>query len=252
MKIAIWGAGVVGQATGEGFARLGHEVYTLDKDPKRCKFPWSLWPDRDTNRHLDFVFFCVPETAIKEALYQCNLKRGIWVIRSSTTPGTIESLSKSINRPLLHNPEFLRAATALQDFLTPNYILIGAQRAGDAVPLQRLYEPFGVPMITTNIKVTEMVKLATNSYLATVIAYWNDISELCKKLGISSHEVGIIASHDPRLVSYASHMHNRYGGTCLPKDIVQLLTLAETLNVDVPVLEGVNFWSEWSKEEAKT
>ena len=255
MKVVICGCGVVGRATGEGFARLGHEVYTYDIDQERARVPWGTPLVMDESPDgCDVVFFCTPEEAAPGAVIDW-WGPGTKVVRSSTPPGTVAQLAQKLGSVVFHNPESLREATALQDFLNPKYVLIGVPPGSvgfDQLPelwaLERLYEPFRVPIIKTDSTISEMVKLATNGLLATLIAYWMDIDRLCQRLGVNSHQVGMIASLDPRVPGYGARMHNPYGGRCLPKDIQQLLTLAQMLlgpDIDsqVPVLAGVRKWS---------
>ena len=243
MRIAICGCGVVGRATGEGFARLGHEVFTYDTSPERAQVPWgqALKAPRSPDS-CDVVFFCTPEEAAPQAVREW-VGPELRVVRSSTMPGTVRGLEGELGRPVVHNPELLREVTALGDFLNPSYILIGRSDGASTRPLEDLYRPFQAPIVFTDQTTSEMVKLATNGILSTLIAYWMDVDQLCGHLGISSHEVGMIASRDPRVPTYGARQHNEYGGRCLPKDMRHLLDLAERLKTKVPVLRGAKEWS---------
>lgn len=253
MKITICGCGVVGRATAEGFARLGHEVYTYDINPEASDIHWwgKQLLDPRSPEDCQVVFFCTPEEAAEKAVRDWS-GDGLRVVRSSTLPGTVAALAKSLKMPVAHNPEFLREATALQDFLNPAYVLIGDIGLVQLHPqlLDALYRPFRAPIIHTDPTTSEMVKLATNGLLATLIAYWSDIGGLCQALGVNSHQVGMIASRDPRVPAYGARQHGQpYGGRCLPKDIQHLLALAKRhlgpdVHREVPILAGVSKWSE--------
>lgn len=246
MRIAICGCGVVGRATGEGFARLGHEVYTYDINPDAARVPWGTPLERpDLSFRSDLVFICTPEEVAEEVALTWPGTCDFIVVRSSTTPGTVLKLYDQHGRLAIHNPEFLREATALQDFLNPSYILLGIPDRGRGVWLKvehvltQLYEPFRAPLIVTDPTTSEIVKLATNVVLYMHITTWNAISVIAGRLGISSHQVGMIASKDPRIPPYGANKHGEPpGGRCLPKDIRTFIKLAGSLGMTAPLFQA--------------
>lgn len=229
MKLHVVGyKGVVGNATYELFKRLGYEVVGSDKgDP--------LLP-------ADVYFVCLPEDAVEELVYR---RIRIWdksliVIRSSVLPGTCVKLVDRIEYPhICHNPEFLREAIAVQDEFNPARIVIGQCCAEHGKLLKSLYRPLRVPIVLTDPTTSELVKLASNNYLSCVISYWNTIEEIAKRIGVSSHQVGMIASMDPRISPYGARFHNKYGGRCLPKDAQQLIHFAENIGYDPVLIKAV-------------
>jgi len=216
LKLQIIGAGVVGKATGLGFQRYGHYVIFKDKG--------------DTLEDADINLVCVPESEVKnviQALMPVLKMHGLPVIRSTVPPSTTTRLSSEHNVHICHNPEFLREATSEYDFLNPTRIVIGecCEKHGDL--LEELYKPFNVPIVRVDTKISEMVKLASNAYLATSISFWNEIHQICKNFG-DSHKVGAITCMDPRISSYGARMHGKpFSGHCLPKDLDQLITFAK-------------------------
>lgn len=222
--------GVVGNATYELFKRLGHKVTGSDKG--------DLLPP------ADIYFVCVPEDIVEDLVL--HWKDDVWgrpliVIRSSVTPGTCVKLTNEIRYlHICHNPEFLREATAVQDEFNPARIVIGQCCHEHGRLLKSLYRPLRVPIVLTDPTTSELVKLASNCYLATIISYWNEIEKLAQKVGVSGHQVGMIASMDPRISSYGARFHNKYGGRCLPKDTVQLIKYyEEELGMDPVLLKAV-------------
>ncbi|MFC2059678.1 hypothetical protein ACFLTZ_01115 [Chloroflexota bacterium] len=227
MKIEVIGhKGVVGNATYELFKRLGYEVKGSDRD--------------EPVRPADIYFICVPEDNIEEAVSQpINHIHGLLVVRSSVVPGTCKRLSEKYGRHICHNPEFAREAIALQDEFNPSRIVVGecCKEHGDL--LEELYRPLQRPIVRTDSTTSELVKLTSNNYLSCVISYWNTIEEIARRVGVSGHRVGMIASLDPRISDYGSRLHAKYGGRCLPKDTRQLIEFAESIGYDPILLKAV-------------
>jgi len=253
MKLQIIGAGVLGQATGKGFSRLGHEVTFVDSDPKvldglaRELFYTFSGPISGT----DVYFICTPERAVEEVVSEVVgvLRKHVGphnipvVIRSTVPPGTARRLRGELHRPILSNPEFLREAVAEFDFLNPPGIIIGVDPPDHncVARMRELYEPFRKPLHFVNTITAELTKLAVNAYLACQISYWNQVKLLADKLGVNSQEVGMLACFgDGRVSPYGSRMHGKaYGGKCLPKDLRQLLLLSGEWLVDNSLLDAI-------------
>jgi len=244
MKIQIVGAGVVGQATGKGFARLGHKVYFWDVNKevedglRRGGYSFGRM------EYPDMIFFCVPEDMLEEAAREWSMRAAVAlrVIRSTVPPGTAHELqSRYHGQHFCSNPEFLREAVAEYEFLNPPGFIIGecCKEHGDL--LEKLYAPFRRPIHRTSPEVAELTKLAVNGYLACQVSYWNQIKLLADKLGINSHEVGMLATFgDDRVSVYGARMHGKaFGGKCLPKDLRQLITLCYRNTVQYTLLEVI-------------
>ena len=228
MNVGVIGYGVVGGATAELLRRLGHRVMVSDSSPAATERALSdgfasLGPES----YLEVVFLCVPETEIEAAVFSVH-GSPVTVIRSTVPPGTTDRLSEALGRSLVHMPEFLKESTALWDVLNPNFVLIGCRDQEQAKTVAQIFEPMLVPVTVVPPPTSEMVKLALNSYLHTLISFWNEIHMICDRTEISSHQVGRICSQDPRVAAYGANMHAQpAGGRCLPKDIAQLISFSE-------------------------
>lgn len=167
------------------------------------------------------------------------------VIKSTVVPGTTERLNLDChNLYVCFNPEFLREATAVEDFKNQDRIIIGGPHAGTAV-LKRMYAQAypDVPVTKTSSTIAEMVKYVTNAFLATKVAFANEIEQICRGLGIDYDKLIEYATKDKRLGN--SHWsvpgpdgHRGFGLTCFPKDLNGLMALARKLGVEPKVLEG--------------
>ncbi|MBE0480162.1 MAG: hypothetical protein IBX68_04205, partial [Dehalococcoidia bacterium] len=229
MGIGVVGFGIVGTATAEVLRRLGHSVSINDLNPARNEAArlqgyQYLAPGMKT----EILFVCVPESYVKDSLVYAP-DAEIVVIRSSVPPGTTDRFSKQLGRPLVHMPEFLKEATALWDALNPPFVLIGCHDQGQGQRLAQLFSPLIAPVRLVSPAVSETVKLVLNSYLHTIITFWNEVELVSELAGVQSHIVGKICSQDPRVPAYGATMHgNPVGGRCLPKDLAQLVNYARS------------------------
>ncbi len=176
------------------------------------------------------------------------------VFRSTIPPGTVETaLVPILEREsgtkagegfgVCFNPEFLREASAVQDFYHPPKIVIGelasGSRAGDV--LAALYEPIDAPLVRTDMKAAEMVKYADNCFHAIKVCFANEIGNLCQALGVpDSHEVMRIFCLDTQLnlSPYYLKPGFAFGGSCLPKDLRAIVRMSHETGVETPVLRA--------------
>jgi GDP-mannose 6-dehydrogenase len=174
------------------------------------------------------------------------------VVRSTVLPGTthdvvIPALERESGKQygigfgVAVNPEFLREGTALNDFRTPPLTLVGHNHAADAAGAMGLYESIDAPMISTSIRVAEMMKYTSNAWHALKVCFANEIGNVCKRVGIDSHEVMDIFCRDEKLnvSSYYLKPGFAFGGSCLPKDVRALQYRAQELDVALPVISAI-------------
>lgn len=254
MNIVIVGAGVVGQATGKGFARLGHDVMFYDIDAECCQRLkaegyFALHNGSPIHSATDVVFFCVPEKAIKDSIAAWDrvlTKNPLFVIRSTVPPGTTEEVAKWHDRHICFNPEFLREAMAEYEFLNPPGIIIGSCCKQHAEMLHGLYSPLRACVIVVDRKTAELTKLCVNSYLACQISFWNQVNSVADSIGVNSHQIGMLASYcDERVSRYGARMHGKaYGGKCLPKDLQQMIDLCNRERVWTPLFQAIKHVNE--------
>jgi len=172
------------------------------------------------------------------------------VVKSTVIPGTTEDVVKPILEEhsgrkafqdfgLAMNPEFLREGVALKDFLNPDRIVIGVQDEKTRKVLEELYEPINAPKLIVDIKTAEMIKYASNAFLATKISFANEIGNICKKLGIDSWKVFEGVGLDHRISPYFFKSGIGFGGSCFPKDVRALISKAKELGEEPLILEAV-------------
>lgn len=174
------------------------------------------------------------------------------VIRSTMLPGTIETvviptLEKysekrvGIDFGVCINPEFLREGSSLKDFYAPPFTLIGADDEDTTATVRALYSGIDVPVIATSVKTAEMVKYVCNCFHALKVSFANEIGNICKAVGVDSHEVMDIFCKDTKLnlSSYYLKPGFAFGGSCLPKDLRAINYKAKQVDVEVPVLASI-------------
>lgn len=174
------------------------------------------------------------------------------VIRSTMLPGTIESLvvptleassgkKAGSDFGVCINPEFLREGSSLKDFYAPPFTLIGTDEDDTANLVGELYVGIDAPLFVTALKTAEMVKYACNCFHALKVSFANEIGNICKAVGIDSHEVMNVFAQDTKLnlSPYYLTPGFAFGGSCLPKDLRAINYKAKQLDVEVPVLSAI-------------
>src|SRR3954470_24459434 len=174
------------------------------------------------------------------------------VVRSTVLPGTthgkvIPALESSSGRKygegfgVSVNPEFLREGTALKDFRHPPLTLVGHNHAADASPTKALYQDIDAPLCSTSIRVAEMMKYTSNAWHAVKVVFANEIGNLCKRVGVDSHEVMDIFCQDNKLnlSPYYLKPGFAFGGSCLPKDVRALQYRAKEVDLPMPLIESL-------------
>ncbi len=172
------------------------------------------------------------------------------VTKSTVLPGTIENLiipileKESGKKPgvdfgVASNPEFLKEGTAIEDFFKTDRVVIGAQDQKSRDLLEKLYKPLNVPIFTTTIRTSEMIKFASNAFLATKISFANEIGNLCKELGIDSYSVFEGVGLDTRINPKFFRTGIGFGGSCFPKDVCALIVHAKSKGITPKILTSV-------------
>ena len=173
------------------------------------------------------------------------------VIRSTVLPGTLhEVVIPAVERTsgkrhgegfaVCSNPEFLREGTSIKDFDEPPFTLIGADEPRFAAPVAALYSGIESPLHVTAVRVAEMIKYACNCYHGLKVGFANEVGNVCKALGVDSHEVMRIFCEDRKLNISAAYLRPgfAFGGSCLPKDLRAVAHRARELDIETPILSA--------------
>ena len=178
------------------------------------------------------------------------------IVNKSTVPiGTGDAVSRIISSQykgefdVVSNPEFLREGSAVDDFMNPDRIVIGNGGEKGQKAMIELYAPLSGERVLTNIKTAEMIKYASNAYLATSISFINSIANICEKVGADVTEVAHGMRLDKRIGKFAFlDAGVGYGGSCFPKDVKGLIQIAHENNVGFDILESVESTNEAQKQ----
>ncbi len=276
--IAVIGTGYVGLVTAAGFAQLGSDVWCVDIDAEkiatlnrgeipiyepgldqcvssnrhRLHFSSELSPALEHARLL-FVAVGTPPTYSGDADLSAvdqvvaampSSDRHALVMKSTVPVGTgaaIRRIFDAQGKPgfgYVSCPEFLKEGSALSDFLRPDRVVIGDDRdwAGDAVA--KLYEPFEAPLVRTDIASAEMIKLASNAFLATKISFINEIAVVCEETGADVLKVAEGMGLDDRIGAKFLRAGIGWGGSCFGKDVTALKKLAANTGYQFQLLNA--------------
>ncbi len=274
--IGVIGVGWVGLVTAACFAELGHRVVARDivaekvetltrgettihepgleallkRNAERLTFTTDMGELLDAARLL-FVCVDTPPThsgdadlsRVRSVVADLRADGEHVLIMKSTVPaGTGQSIRRDLSGlAYVSCPEFLKEGSAVEDFMHPDRVVIGAdpgdETAGDAVA--RLYEPLGGEIVRTDVASAEMIKLASNAFLATKISFVNEIANVCEEVGADVAEVARGMGLDQRIGASFLRAGIGYGGSCFPKDVSALKMLAGNSGYHFQLLNAV-------------
>lgn len=195
----------------------------------------------DGSANLSYV-----ESAI-ESLCQ-HITKDIVVITKSTVPvGTNAKIEKilagklagRIGFEVVSNPEFLREGSAIQDTFESDRIVVGTRTEAAAAIVEDIYKPLGIPVFKTDVESAEMIKYASNAFLATKISFINEIANICEKVGANIEDVSVGMGMDDRIGSKFLKAGIGYGGSCFPKDTKALVQIAGNVKHEFNLLKAV-------------
>ena len=227
---------------------------------KRLNFSTDL---KKSIKDSDIIFICVGTPTKKNSssadlsqVYSVSkeisssINKFKIIITKSTVPVTtgdvIEKIiSKKNNKKkfsVVSNPEFLREGEAIRDFIFPDRIVIGSNDKKSNRILKNLYNPLiskGAQYVNTSRRAAELIKYASNSFLATKITFINEIANLCEKTGINIEDISIGMGLDKRIGSRFLRAGPAYGGSCFPKDTKAIISTAERFKTNLSVIKSV-------------
>jgi len=206
--------------------------------------------------NLDYVFNTAKQIAgaLKE-----KHEFFVVVIRSTVFPGTntkiagiIESISgKKLNRDfaVVSNPEFLREGSAVEDYNNPALTVVGTESDKATQMMREIYANITTPMVVTDVKAAEMIKYVNNAFHALKISFANEVGNICKEIGVDAFKVMELFKMDDRLNISPAYFNPgmAYGGSCLPKDLKGLSTIAHDNYIETPVLNAIAISNENQK-----
>ena len=210
-------------------------------------------PTRRGDGHADLTYVFAAAEEIAQ-----NLTGYSVIVTKSTVPvGTgrkleaiIEKANPDADFDIASNPEFLREGSAIGDFMRPDRVVVGAESDRAIDLMRQLYRPLYLietPILIAKLETAELIKYASNAFLAVKISYINQIADLCEKLGADVHQVAKGMGLDKRIGSKFLHAGPGYGGSCFPKDTLALVKTAELCDAEIPLVENVVSYNEQRK-----
>ena len=236
------------------------ELVSKNFSSSRLKFTTNL---KLAVRNSDIIFICVGTPTLKKSrsadLRQVfkvatevskYINRFKIIVTKSTVPVTtgdkIEKLILNKKRKKLFevvsNPEFLREGEAVRDFRFPDRIIVGSNNKKVIKTLQSLYDPLikkGAEFFSTNRRGAELIKYASNAFLATKISYINELANLCEKTGVNIEDVSLGIGLDKRIGSRFLRAGPAFGGSCFPKDIKAVTVTGDLFKTDLSIIKSV-------------
>ena len=202
----------------------------------------------------DFIFTCVPTPQDEDgaadlsyviaasAAMKSLLKPGAVVVTKSTVPvGSAQHVEAAIGRSdvdVASNPEFLREGAAVYDFQNPDRIVVGARTNEVAQRVMDLYAKVDCPKVLTSQPAAELIKYASNSFLAIKLSFVNDVAALCEAAGADPHEVMHGMGLDTRIGNRFLEPGPGWGGSCFPKDTRALASIADSFGLQIPLINA--------------
>ena len=277
-KIAIIGTGYVGLSSAVGFAHLGHDVVGIDIDESKVeKLTSGKSPifEKNIDKFLSkslkkkkivfstdykkisnskFVFLCLPTPQLDDGsadtsyileaskLLSKHLKDSATLVIKSTVPvNTWKKVKEVLNRSdisIVSNPEFLREGTALDDFFKPDRIVVGSEDSKKANEVAKLYKAKNAKIVFTDNTSAEIIKYASNSFLAIKLSFVNEIAAYAESTDANALEVLHAMGLDKRIGKEFLKPGPGWGGMCFPKDVSALKESAREKNVPIPLLDA--------------
>ena len=269
MKIGIVGLGYVGLVTAACLANNGHSIIGIDSIPEKveilksgrvpifepglkekisaakndlvfstdyadlagCSAVLLCVPTPNNGREIDLRYVYDAGKSVSNYAQDSSL-----VIKSTVLPGTARKVSKETGMNVISNPEFTREGSAIHDTEHPDRVVIGGK---STEVVRKIWEFTGAPMLVTTNENAELIKYASNAFLAVKISFINQIADLCER--IPNTDVKVIARGmglDHRIGSEFLRAGLGYGGSCFPKDTIAFTTFAEEKNTDLSIIRS--------------
>jgi len=194
---------------------------------------------REVAKHMNSYKLIVEKSTVP-------VETGEWVKRTIKTFAS-KNKKEGVEFDIASNPEFLREGSAISDFMNPDRIVLGVENKKAHKILKKLYESFDAPILVTDIKGAEIIKHASNSFLATKISFINAVANVCEKVGTDVEEVARGIGLDRRINMHFLKAGPGFGGFCFPKDLKAFIHIAESLGCKIDLLKEVEKINEDQK-----
>ncbi len=272
MKIGVVGLGYIGSVTAAALAEAGYNIVGIDIDESKVnslkiaepllyekglkdllsknkdKFIFST--DYNSLKEVEIIFVIVPTPTKDNKIYleyvidaiesiKSVNPNALVVIKSTVLPGTARSLMEKTGLTIISNPEFTKEGTAIDDTLHPDRIVIGGQDKSAIEKVKEIWAFTNAPVLETTNENAEMIKYASNSFLALKVSFINEIANICEKT--PNCDVEIVAKgmgFDKRIAPYFLKAGIGFGGSCFPKDTKAFLSFAKGLGEDLSIVES--------------
>ena len=236
------------------------ELVLKNHKNKRLNFSTDL---SESVKKSDIIFICVGTPTKKNSnsadlsqVYSAgkeiskSINKFKIIINKSTVPVTTgdeleKIINKSVNKKyfsVVSNPEFLREGEAIRDFIYPDRVVVGSNSKKATRILRNLYSPLvskGAKFVSTNRRAAELIKYASNAFLATKITFINEIANLCEKINVNIEDISIGMGLDKRIGSRFLRAGPAYGGSCFPKDTKAIVSTADKFKTNLSVIKSV-------------
>lgn len=284
MRIGVIGLGYIGSVTAAVLASHGNEVIGIDNAMEKVKaFSSGKIPiyepglmdllqnkslkikfsnNYDELKEVDAAFICVPTpnrdgaidtSYVTEATYSLSKvnQKCVIIIKSTVVPGTAKNVHDETGINVVSNPEFTREGTAIHDTEFPDRVVIGGVDAKSCNLVNSIWAFTGAPVVMTTNENAELIKYASNSFLATKISFINEFANLCEK--IPNADVETVAKGmglDKRIGEKFLKAGIGYGGSCFPKDTIAIAAYARSLGTELTIVEAASRVNERRIEHA--
>ncbi len=242
------------------------ELVERNVKEKRLRFTHD---NKEVIEHADVIFICVGtppkdnwEVELKYVENVAleiaqNMKSYKIIVHKSTVPVKTgdkikkiieDNIKENVDFDVVSNPEFLREGTAIEDTLKPDRIIIGADSKKAIEIMKKIYSPIKAPLIITDIRSAELIKHASNAFLATKISFINSVARICELSGADVEKVADGMGYDKRIKRDFLNAGIGYGGSCFPKDSQAFIKIAEKYGYDYKLLKATNEINEEQKK----
>ncbi len=272
MKIGIVGLGYIGSVTAVALTEAGYEIVGIDIDESKVKSlsngePTIFEPnlkelltknksklffstDYDDLKDVQYIFVVVPTPNKDGSIYleyvydavssikKVN-KNAVIITNSTVLPGTARNLMERTGMVVISNPEFTKEGTAIEDTLHPDRVVIGGSEKSAVDAVKKLWEFTHSIMVETTNENAEMIKYASNSFLAVKISFINEIANICEM--VPGCDVEVVAKGmglDKRIAPYFLKAGIGFGGSCFPKDTTAILSFARSFGEDLSIIKS--------------